>query len=166
MELAKVNTPAPFSVKVAVELEIALLMVILPLPIKIRLAPKALLIAFPLVGLNVRLPAAPSIVAAPFKVTKPLMALLVLVLLVVIAPIEFTPTPAIPILLAIITLNKAKVPPLATVTAEVPKALLLLTAKIVPLLIVVVPEKLLLPLNVSTAEPEKVIATGPDILPE
>jgi hypothetical protein len=113
-------------------------MVILPAPIKVRFDALPVM-ALPVAGLTVKTPATLPIEDAAFKVIRLLIALAPLVL--EIAPIELTPAPLMPSALVIVMPpDKAKVPPLEIVTAEVPRALLLLIAKVAVLLMVVAPE--------------------------
>ena len=78
----------------------------------------------------------------PAKVMAPEAVLLPLVL--ANAPAELTPVSTkLKALLILIPPERAKVPPLLTVTAELPKAVELATVRIAPLLIEVVPVKLL-----------------------
>ena len=92
--------------------------------------------------LNVSEPEALLIEVFPAKVMAPEAVLLALVL--ANAPAELTPVPTkLKALLILIPPERAKVPPLLTVTAELPKAVELATVRIAPLLIEVVPVKLL-----------------------
>ena len=137
MATDKVKVPVPAIVKVPVVLLMALLTVMSPAPVNVKLSAVPL-IAVAVLGLRVKVPAALPMVAAAFNVITPVILLAPLVL--EIAPIEPTPAPVIPIVLAIVMpLDRAKVPPLLTVTAEAPKAVALLIAKVAPLLMVVVP---------------------------